>query len=58
MRVAVTVTAPVFGRLIGARTLKQIISREVVDPYNGKPAVVTTPMRGAAKTKTTATSGK
>jgi hypothetical protein len=49
----VSVTAPVFGKIVGVRTLGQIVSREAVDPYKDKPAVVTTPMRGAAKTTST-----
>ena len=49
-RVAVTITAPVFGKMVGVKTLRQIANREVVDPYKGKLAVVTTPMRGVTKT--------
>jgi len=43
----------VFGKLIGVRTLKQIVSREIIDPFKDKPAVITKPMRGAAKTTST-----
>jgi len=46
----VTITAPVFGRLIGIKTLSQIANRESTDPYKGKPAVMTKPMRGVART--------
>ncbi|MCP4375522.1 MAG: hypothetical protein GY794_05020 [bacterium] len=45
------ITAPVFGKLIGVKTLRQIANRENVNSNKDKPAVVTTPMRGKAKPK-------
>ena len=47
-KVSVTITAPVFGKLVGVRTLKEIASGLMIDPYARKPGVVTMPMVGAA----------
>jgi len=41
---AVAIVAPVFGRMVKAKSLKQIASRTTTDPNADKPAVTTKPM--------------
>jgi len=48
------INAPVFGKLIGNKTLKQISSGLSNDPNASKPAVTTVPMKTKPKTRTTA----
>ena len=57
-RVVLTIVAPVFGKLIGAKTLDQISSRQSIFPNVDKPAVTTVPMRTQAPVKTKAVTPK
>jgi len=41
----VSITAPVFGKMVGVKTFGQISSKQLVDPFAGQPAVKTTPLK-------------